>query len=211
MNIHLLAHGSIEVICGPMFSGKTTELIRRVTRARIAKQKVQIFKPVIDVRYDSKKLVSHDTHSLDATPVERPIEILRRLYDYTRIIAIDEVQFFDDDIVVVASKLARRGHRVICAGLDLDYKGAPFGPLPVLLAIADKVSKIHAICTICGADASKTQRIIQSSEQVLLGEKDAYEARCRAHFDYVNEGDMLPLENEVRAAALEGSEQANPQ
>ncbi len=185
--------GSIEVICGPMFSGKTTELIRRVNRAQIARQRVQIFKPSIDIRYDEKKVVSHDTNSKDATAVKHSTEILSKLFDSTRIVAVDEVQFFDEDIVKVVSKLARRGYRVICAGLDLDYKGIPFGPIPHLLAIADSVCKIHAICTVCGANASRTQRIVTSNEQVLLGETDAYEARCRSHYDYVDEEKLLPL------------------
>lgn len=189
--------GYIEVICGPMFSGKTTELLRRITRAQIARQKVQVFKPAIDIRYGEKKIVSHDTRSEEAMPIENSSEIFKYLYDSTRIIAIDEVQFFDDQIVTVVNKLARRGYRVICAGLDLDYKGIPFGPIPGLLAIADEVYKIHAICTVCGAPATRTQRVIESDDQVVLGEKDVYEARCRAHYDHPELNSLLPLSEEL--------------
>lgn len=189
--------GNIEVICGPMFSGKTTELLRRITRAQIARQKVQVFKPAIDIRYGETKIVSHDTRSEVAIPVENSIEIFRHLYDSTRIIAIDEVQFFDDQVVTVVNKLARRGYRVICAGLDLDFRGLPFGPIPGLLAIADEVYKIHAICTVCGAPATRTQRVTNSKDQVLLGEKEAYQARCRAHYDHPEPDALLPLEEEI--------------
>ncbi len=194
--------GHIEVICGPMFSGKTTELLRRITRAQIARQKVQVFKPAIDVRYGEKKIVSHDTRSEEALPIENSSEIFKHLYDSTRIIAIDEVQFFDDQIVTVVSKLARRGYRVICAGLDLDYRGIPFGPIPGLLAVADEVYKIHAICTVCGAPASRTQRLIESEDQVILGEKDVYQARCRAHYDHPEPEQLLPLSEEIESNSL---------
>lgn len=185
--------GCIEVVCGPMFSGKTEELIRRVRRAQIARQKVQIFKPAIDDRYHETKVVSHSSQSIEATPVSGSIEILKRLLDSTRIVAIDEVQFFDENIIQVVRKLARRGVRVICAGLDQDYKGQPFGPIPHLLAIADDVRKITAICTICGHPASKTFRKVEvnSDEQVLVGETESYEARCRTHYDYCNEDEEL--------------------
>lgn len=179
-----LGVGSIEVVCGPMFSGKTEELIRRVRRSQIARQKVQIFKPTIDTRYDAKDVVSHTAQAVQAEPVPHAAEILNRLHDATRVIAIDEVQFFDESIIQVVSKLAKRGYRVICAGLDLDYRGVPFGPMPILLAIADDVTKIQAICTLCGAPATKTYRIGKSKEKILLGETDLYEARCRAHYDY---------------------------
>ena len=175
--------GSIEVICGPMFSGKTEELIRRVKRAQIARQKLQIFKPMIDNRYSDQDVVSHSSLKVQALAVEKAEDILTQLFDSTRVVAIDEVQFFDENIIRVVSKLARRGIRVICAGLDCDYKGIPFGPMPQLLAIADEVAKIHAICTICGAGATKTYRLSSSSDQILVGESDQYEARCRAHFD----------------------------
>jgi len=192
-------HGSIEVVCGPMFSGKTSELIRRVERAQIAKQRVQIFKPCIDVRYNKEDVVSHTSRALKAEPVENAVDILIRLKDSTRVVAIDEVQFFDDAITTVVVKLAARGYRVICAGLDLDYRALPFGPMPSLLAVADEVMKIHAICTICGASASRTQRLIKSKAQVLLGETDAYEARCRGHYQYDDEEEqtLLPLQEEI--------------
>lgn len=187
-----LFSGSIEVVCGPMFSGKTEELIRRVKRAQIAKQKVQIFKPSIDNRYHDSDVVSHSSLTVGATPVASAQEIMERLFDSTRIVAIDEVQFFDDSIITVVSRLARRGVRVICAGLDQDYMGRPFGPMPHLLAVADKVDKVHAICTICGASAPKTHRRAGKSGtpeggQVLIGEHDIYEARCRSHVDYYDE------------------------
>lgn len=184
-------HGAIEVVCGPMFSGKTEELIRRVRRAQIARIKVQIFKPAIDTRYSEKDVVSHSSQSVEGEPVSSSIEILTKLKDDTRIVAIDEVQFFDENIVKVVSKLARRGYRVICAGLDMDYRGIPFGPMPMLLAIADEVTKVHAICTVCGALATRSQRLTNSKDQVLLGEKDAYEARCRGHFEYPEDVESL--------------------
>jgi thymidine kinase len=176
--------GLIEVICGPMFSGKTEELIRRIRRAQIAKQKVQIFKPALDTRYSSNNVVSHSAVSIQAEPVKNANEILEKLFDSTRVVAIDEVQFFDAAIINVAIKLARRGLRVICGGLDCDYRGQPFGPMPTLLAIADDVSKIQAICTICGGPATKTYRKTDHEDQVVLGEMDVYEARCRAHWEY---------------------------
>lgn len=192
-------HGAIEVVCGPMFSGKTEELIRRVKRAQIAKQRVQIFKPAIDVRYDEVKVVSHSSIAIHSEPVEKAVEILIRLKDSTRVVAIDEVQFFDNDIVTVVTKLANRGIRVICAGLDLDFRAVPFGPMPMLLAMADDVFKIKAICTVCGAPATRSQRLSQNTDTVLLGESEAYEARCRAH--YVLEEDIdqaeLPIKEEV--------------
>ncbi len=185
---HVLATGSIEVVCGPMFSGKTEELIRRVKRAQIARQKVQIFKPAIDNRYHETEVVSHSSLSIEATPVNNSVEILQKVFDSTRVVAIDEVQFFDEHVVKVAEKLARRGIRVICAGLDQDYMGKPFGPMAPLLAIADSVHKIQAICTVCGAPASKTYRKdSKNSSQVLVGEADLYEARCRAHADFFGE------------------------
>lgn len=182
------ASGSIEVVCGPMFSGKTEELIRRVKRAQIARQKVQIFKPSIDNRYHETEVVSHSSLSIEATPVNTSVEIMQKVYDSTRVVAIDEVQFFDQNITLVVEKLARRGIRVIMAGLDQDYTGKPFGPMADLLAIADRVDKIHAICTVCGSSASKTYRKNpNNSAQVLLGETDLYEARCRAHADFFGE------------------------
>ena len=197
---HQYYHGSIEVVCGPMFSGKTSELIRRVERAQIAKQRVQIFKPAIDIRYDKEGVVSHTARSVKAEPVESSVDILIRLKDSTRVVAIDEVQFFDENITTVVVKLAARGYRVICAGLDLDYRAQPFGPMPTLLAVADEVMKIHAICTVRGAPATRTQRLAKSKEQFLLGETDAYEARCRGHYQYdeAEEQALLPLESEIK-------------
>lgn len=187
---HQFFSGNIEVVCGPMFSGKTEELIRRVRRAQIARQKVQIFKPAIDDRYHDSNVVSHSSLEVEATPVKDSIEILKKLYDTTRIVAIDEVQFFDENIITVVQKLARRGIRVICAGLDQDYKGQAFGPMPQLLCIADLVNKVSAICTVCGSPATKSFRKNTNDEnQVLVGETDVYEARCRTHFDYVSEGE----------------------
>ncbi len=184
--------GGIEVICGPMFSGKTEELIRRVKRLQIARQKVQIFKPVIDDRYHKTDVVSHSSMAIEATPVETAIDILQNVFDSTRVVAIDEVQFFDETIIKVIQKLARRGIRVICAGLDQDYKGEAFGPMPVLLCIADEVLKVHAICTVCGAPATKSYRKpSRNKDQVLVGESDMYEARCRSHFDYYGEDEDI--------------------
>lgn len=197
---HQYFHGSIEVVCGPMFSGKTEELIRRVKRAQIAKQRVQIFKPAIDVRYDVEDVVSHSSQAIKSEPVENAVDILIRLKDSTRVVAIDEVQFFDENIITVVTKLAARGYRVICAGLDLDYRAQPFGPMPTLLALADEVMKIHAICTVCGAPATRSQRLGVSKDRVLLGETDAYEARCRGHYQYddVEEQALLPLDEEIK-------------
>lgn len=196
---HVSFCGSIELITGPMFSGKTEELLRRIRRAQIARQKVQIFKPALDTRYDEKGVVSHSAQSSPATPVNSALDILRLLMDSTRVVAIDEVQFFDERIHTVVNKLARRGLRVICAGLDLDYRGKPFGPIPELLALADLVTKIQAICTVCGMPATKTFRKSASTEHVLLGETDIYEARCRIHHDYDSEDEnkeQLPLDIE---------------
>jgi thymidine kinase len=179
-----LLSGSIEVVCGPMFSGKTEELIRRIRRAQIAKQKVQIFRPQIDTRYSKTHIVSHNSTSLQAQTVKCPEEILQMLRDSTRVVAIDEAQFYTTEIINIVERLAKRGLRVIVAGLDLDYKGKPFGPMPTLLALADKVAKIEAICTVCGDSASRTYRKSADSEQFLLGEEDEYEARCRSHWEY---------------------------
>lgn len=195
--------GSIEVVCGPMFSGKTEELIRRVRRAQIARQKIQIFKPAIDTRYSVKEVVSHSSQSVEGEPVESSLDIWNKLKDDTRIVAIDEVQFFDEKIVNVVSKLARRGYRVICAGLDLDFRGIPFGPMPMLLAIADEVTKVHAICTVCGALATRSQRLSSSKDQVLLGETDSYEARCRGHYVYPDDVDnILSINTETSFSTL---------
>ncbi len=176
-------HGHLEVICGPMFSGKTEELIRRIRRSQIARQKVQIFKPAVDTRYAETQVVSHSAQSIESTPVANSLEILQLVKDATRVVAIDEVQFFDFEIIGVVEKLTARGLRVIAAGLDLDYRAKAFGPMAELLAIADDVAKIQAICTICGAPATRTQRLVNNDDQFLLGELKTYEARCRAHYD----------------------------
>jgi thymidine kinase len=178
-----IAFGHLEVICGPMFSGKTEELIRRIRRSQIARQKIQIFKPTIDTRYSTASVVSHSAQSVSSVAVSDPKDILQLVKDHTRVVAIDEVQFFDDAIIDVVEKLTNRGLRVICAGLDLDYLAKPFGPMGELLAMADTVTKIQAVCTVCGGPATRTQRIVNSKEQVLLGELEAYEARCRMHYD----------------------------
>jgi thymidine kinase len=170
--------GWIEVIAGCMFSGKTEELIRRLRRAKIAKQTVKIFKPKIDVRYSSSEIVSHSEQSLPSILVETPAEILE-LAANAKVIGIDEAQFFSNDLIDVCNKLANEGKRVIIAGLDMDYKGVPFEPMPQLLAIAEYITKTLAICVNCGNPADRTQRKIVSAERVLVGAADSYEARCR--------------------------------
>ncbi|SKA01726.1 thymidine kinase [Sediminibacterium ginsengisoli] len=170
--------GWIEVICGSMFSGKTEELIRRLKRARIANLKTEIFKPAIDTRYDEVEVVSHDSNSIHSTPIENSQTILLLAQDVD-VVGIDEAQFFDDEIMNVCETLALRGIRVIVAGLDMDYLGRPFGQMPNLLAIADYITKLHAICMKCGNIANVSYRKTQDESQVLLGEKDTYEPRCR--------------------------------
>ncbi|AKF08613.1 thymidine kinase [Sandaracinus amylolyticus] len=171
--------GWIELICGPMFSGKSEELIRRLKRAAIARQPLQIFKPRIDDRYHETKIVSHSEHSIEAVAVGSSDEIARAVHSETRVVGIDEVQFFDAGIVQVAERLADAGVRVICAGLDQDYTGKPFEPVPALLCIAEYVTKTLAICSRCGQPAGRSQRMIASGDRVLVGAKDAYEPRCR--------------------------------
>ncbi|MEO6404416.1 MAG: thymidine kinase [Ferruginibacter sp.] len=171
--------GWIEVICGSMFSGKTEELIRRLKRVKIANLKVEIFKPAIDTRYDVSKIVSHDTNYIQSTPVENAQSILLLAQDVD-VVGIDEAQFFDSEIAYVCEQLAMRGIRVIVAGLDMDYLGKPFGQMPNLLATADYITKLHAICMKCGNIANISYRKISEGGQVLLGEKDIYEPRCRA-------------------------------
>src|SRR5690606_4039868 len=171
--------GSIEVICGSMFSGKTEELIRRLKRAQFAKLSVEIFKPAIDVRYDEQAVVSHDSNRIPSTPIAHSSAILL-LSAETKVVGIDEAQFFDDELPEVCVKLANKGIRVIVAGLDMDYKGLPFGPVPALMAMAEHVTKVHAVCMQCGAPANYSYRIAANEERVLLGEKDSYEPQCRA-------------------------------
>ena len=188
--------GWIEVICGSMFSGKTEELIRRLKRAKIANQKVEIFKPKIDTRYDERKVVSHDENSILATPIESS----KRLLDLTEsvsVIGIDEAQFFDMDLPEVAQMLALRGKRIIAAGLDMDYKGIPFGPMPNLLSVAEYITKVHAICQHCGNLATHSYRLINDSETVVLGEKDSYEPRCRTCYHMGNILNLQAKENGV--------------
>ncbi|HPF50439.1 MAG TPA: thymidine kinase [Draconibacterium sp.] len=174
--------GAIEVIAGSMFSGKTEELIRRLKRAKIAKQKVEIFKPAIDVRYSVTEVVSHDENSIRSTPVENSSNILL-LSGNVDVIGIDEAQFFDNGLVDVVIKLANMGVRVIIAGLDMDFKGVPFGPIPGLMAVADYVTKVHAICVRCGSIAQFSHRLSEKEQVVLLGEKDVYEPLCRSCYN----------------------------
>ena len=173
--------GWIEVICGSMFSGKTEELLRRVKRAKIAKQKIKIFKPKKDVRYDKRKVISHDQNSIKSKPVSNPGKILK-LSEKFEVIGIDEAQFFDDSLVDVCNELANLGKRVIVSGLDMDYKGKPFGPMPNLLAIAEYVTKVHAVCSKSGKMASYTHRIVDSDDLILLGDTKKYQALSRKEF-----------------------------
>lgn len=173
--------GCIEVICGSMFSGKTEELIRRLKRAKLAKQKVEIFKPQIDTRYSENEVVSHDSNAIHSTPVPSSANITL-LAAGVEVVGIDEAQFFDLGLVDVCNELANNGTRVIIAGLDMDYKGVPFGPMPALLSIAEYVTKVHAICMHCGALANHSHRITDNDKLVMLGETDAYEPLCRDCF-----------------------------
>lgn len=182
-------HGSIEVICGSMFSGKTDELIRRLVRATIAKQKVQVFKPAIDVRYAVEKVTSHAGSDYDAIPVQKAAEIREKIEPDTTVVGIDEAQFFDPEVIQVAEELATRGVRVLVAGLDTDFRGEPFGPMPVLMSMAEHVDKLHAICMVCGDEASRTQRLVNGKPArfddpvVIVGASEMYEARCREHHE----------------------------
>ncbi len=177
-NGEMMRRGRVEVICGSMFSGKTEELIRRLRRAQFAKQRVEIFKPSIDVRYSEEEVVSHEGNSILSTPVDSSASILL-LGQESDVVGIDEAQFFDEHIVEVCNELASKGIRVIVAGLDLDFRGQPFGPMPALCAIADDVTKVHAICVRCGALAYVSHRIVAGDKQVMLGEKQEYEPLCR--------------------------------
>ena len=180
--------GWIEVICGSMFSGKTEELLRRLKRARFANQHVLIFKPQTDVRYSNKKVVSHDANEIMSTPVENATDILSKVND-ADVVAIDEAQFFDDEIIAVCNQLANNGIRVIVAGLDMDFKGKPFGPMPHLMAIAEFVTKVHAICTKTGNLAHFSHRTSENDDLVLLGERTEYEPLSRAAFNKLNSND----------------------
>lgn len=177
--------GRVELICGGMFAGKTEELIRRVRRAEIARQKVQVFKPAVDDRYTAEKVSSHNGVHLEAAVVTSAQEILNQVDPDTTVVAIDEAQFFDWRIAEVASELANRGVRVMVAGLDMDFRGEPFGPMPILMAQAERVDKLQAICVVCGAPAARTQRLVNGQPAsyddpvILVGAQEAYEARCR--------------------------------
>jgi thymidine kinase len=179
--------GTIEVIAGSMFSGKTEELIRRLRRAKFARQKVEIFKPVVDTRFSLEEVVSHDENSIPSTPVENSANILL-LAGNVDVVAVDEAQFFDKGLVEVCQKLADMGIRVIVAGLDMDFKGKPFGPMPDLMAIANYVSKVHAICVRCGSVAQFSHRLVSNDKQVLLGEKSEYEPLCRICYNKAKNG-----------------------
>ncbi len=181
--------GSVEVICGSMFSGKTEEMIRRLRRAVIAKQKVQVFKPVIDTRYNVTKVTSHAGLDFEAFPIKKSSQIMDNIKDDTTVVGIDEAQFFDDEIVAIIEKLAENGMRVIVTGLDMDFRGEPFGQIPELLARADKMDKLQAICMVCGGPANRTQRLVDDKPAhyndpiVIVGASEMYEARCRAHHE----------------------------
>lgn len=170
--------GWIEVICGSMFSGKTEELMRRLRRAKIANQKVEIFKPIVDKRYDDSRVVSHDANAIESIPIAHSSELID-LTDQVSVIGIDEAQFFDMELPDVCQALALRGKRIIVAGLDMDFRGRPFGPMPYLLAVAEYITKVHAICPHCGSLATHSYRLTDEDDTVVLGEKDRYEPRCR--------------------------------
>ncbi|WP_019153983.1 thymidine kinase [Robertmurraya massiliosenegalensis] len=182
-------HGWVEVVCGSMFSGKSEELIRRVRRAEYAKQKVAVFKPKIDNRYSNDAVVSHNGTSFNAVPIAHSMDIFKHIESDEDVIAIDEVQFFDSEILNVIQHLADSGHRVIAAGLDQDFRGEPFGQMPNVMAIAESVTKLQAVCTVCGSPASRTQRLINGNPAsyddpvILVGASEAYEARCRHHHE----------------------------
>ncbi len=174
--------GCIEVVCGSMFSGKTEELIRRLRRAQFANQSIAIFKPAIDKRYSDVEVVSHDFHKITSTPIDSPGSMLE-VGEEVQVVGVDEAQFFDESLVEVCQKLADRGVRVIVAGLDTDYMGVPFGPIPKLMAVAEDVQKVHAICVKCGNLANHSHRLSKSRDLVLLGEKDVYEPLCRSCYN----------------------------
>jgi thymidine kinase len=202
MPVYEFGGGWLEIVAGPMFSGKSEELIRRVTRALIAKQRVQVFKPAIDDRYDTVRVASHAGRTLEAEAVAGVAEVRARLQPGTRVVAVDEGQFFDDDLVPFALEMADEGKRVIVAGLDLDFRGEPFGPLPALLAHAEMVEKLTAICS-CGRAATRTQRLIQGKPAhfddpvILVGASESYEPRCREHHVVLREARATPLFSRV--------------
>ena len=176
--------GSIEVVCGSMFSGKTEELLRRINRVRIAKLSYKVFKPKQDTRYDETAVVSHNANQIDSIPVKKSADILL-LAGHSQVVGIDEAQFFDDKLPEVCNALANKGIRVIIAGLDMDFKGRPFGPMPALMAIAESVTKVHAVCVRCGNPALYSYRLVPGKNKILLGEKESYEPRCRICYNLV--------------------------
>ncbi|MEO8884471.1 MAG: thymidine kinase [Mucilaginibacter sp.] len=176
--------GSIEVVCGSMFSGKTEELLRRINRVRIAKLSFKVFKPKQDTRYHEKSVVSHNANQIDSIPVKKSFDILL-LFGHAQVVGIDEAQFFDDKLPEVCNELANKGVRVIIAGLDMDFKGRPFGPMPALMAIAESVTKVHAVCVRCGSPALYSYRLVPGKNKILLGEKESYEPRCRICYNLV--------------------------
>ena len=192
MDVFRTRPGWLEVITGSMFSGKSEELIRRLRRAQIARQRVQIFKPVIDGRYSKEHIVSHSDMKIDAELVERAEEIVKKLDQRTEVVGIDEGQFFEPRLVEVVVQLANTGKRVIVAGLDTDYRGKPFDPMPQLLAVAEYITKTLAICMRCGSPANQTQRIVASKDRVVVGGAEVYEARCRRCFEPHVEEDQKP-------------------
>lgn len=192
-NIHPRECGSIEVICGSMFSGKTEELIRRINRVKIARRKIQIFKPTLDIRYSKKDIVSHSQLATEAVPVQRARLINSLVESDTEVVAIDEAQFFDETLIECVNELVMTGKRVICAGLDMDYLGQPFGPMPHLMAIADDVYKCRAICVKCGHLANFSYRIDPSQEQVLIGETQEYMPLCRCCYSELMKDKQMPL------------------
>lgn len=193
--------GSLEVIVGSMFSGKSEELIRLLRRAQLARQPLQVFKPAIDNRYSETHVASHNRSLFPSILIHHAAEIYKHLRPETRVVGIDEGQFFDDELVDVANVLADRGLRVIIAGLDTDWRGEPFPPMPMLMAVADTVTKLRAVCVVCGNPASRTQRLIANTEAIVVGEKDIYEARCRSCFEPVAEPALLepPTDTTVTA------------
>ncbi|PLT31681.1 thymidine kinase [Peribacillus deserti] len=189
--------GWLELICGSMFSGKSEELIRRVRRAQFAKQKIIVFKPAIDNRYSEESVVSHNGSSFTARPISKSTDIFKAIEPDVDVIAIDEVQFFDEEIIHVAEHLADSGYRVIAAGLDQDFRGEPFGPVPMLMSLAESVTKLQAVCAVCGSPASRTQRLIDgrpalyNDPVILVGASEAYEPRCRHHHEVPGKDEIL--------------------
>ncbi|PLS18355.1 thymidine kinase [Bacillus sp. M6-12] len=195
--------GWIEVICGSMFSGKSEELIKRVRLAQFAKQNIAVFKPVLDNRYAEESVVSHNGNSVMAKPVALSTDIFANLEEGLDIIAIDEVQFFDEEIIEVAQHLADSGYRVILAGLDQDFRGEPFGPMPALLSVAESVTKLQAVCAVCGSPSSRTQRLINGAPAsfddpvILVGASEAYEPRCRHHHEVPGKGERIQKPSDI--------------